>query len=195
MVTQQIPIMRTVYLKRVLEVINRVAVYTEQSLQRCHLPTSMAEHSDAYVPISSLLSFMHGVSYSSGVEELGLQAASRLTLDDFNHELQSAVRHCSGLETALRAFCTLADHEQSTMHYCMSRMADSDTVRICCSSDILQATSIDTDMEWFSIMSMVAVIRHFEGESWMPAAIIPLHEAGDPPAVDWLSSMHPQVPL
>jgi AraC-like DNA-binding protein len=171
MVTQPIPVIRTAYLNRVLEVIKKAAVDYEKSLQRCHLPTSTAEHPDAYVPISSLLSFMHGVSYSGGVEELGLRAASRLRVTDFNDELQSAVLHCPELETALRAFCTLAEHEQSTMRYRMIRMADSDTVRICCSSDMLQATSIDPDMEWFSIMSMVTVIRHFEGESWMPAAI------------------------
>jgi AraC-like DNA-binding protein len=171
MIMQPIPVIRAVYLNRVLEVINKVAVDYEKSLQRCHLPTSTAEHLDAYIPVSSLLSFMHGVSYNSGVEELGCRAASRLALDDLNHELQSAVLHSPELETALWAYCTLAEHEQSTMRYCMSRMADSDTVRICCSSDMLQATSTDPDMEWFSIMSMVAVIRHFEGESWMPAAI------------------------
>ena len=171
MVTQPIPVIRAVYLNRVLEVINKVAVDYEKSLQRCRLPTSTAEHPDAYIPVSSLLSFMHGVSYSSGVEELGLRAASRLTLDDLNHELQRAVLHCPELETALWAFCTLAEHEQSTMRYRMIRMADSDKVRICCSSDILRPASIDHDLEWFSIMSIVTVIRHFEGNAWMPAAI------------------------
>ncbi|MGB5582234.1 MAG: helix-turn-helix domain-containing protein [Gammaproteobacteria bacterium] len=171
MVSQPIPAIRTVYLNRVLEVINTAAVDVEKSLQRCRLPTNTAEYPDAYVPISSLLSFMRGVTYCRGVEDVGLRAASRLTLTDFNHELQSAVLHCSELETALWAFCTLAEHEQSTMRYRVVRMAGSAKVRICCSSDNLQPVAIDRDMEWFSIMSMVTVIRHFKGESWMPATI------------------------
>ncbi len=114
---------------------------------------------------------MHGVTYSSGVDDLGLRAASRISLTDFNDELQSALLHSSDLETALWAFCTLAEHEQSTMHYRMVRMADSAKVRICCSPDILQHASIDHDTEWFSIMSMMTVIRHFKGDAWMPAAI------------------------
>ena len=172
-VMQPIPVIRAVYLNRVLEVINKaaIAIDCEKSLQRCRLPTNTAEHTDAYVPISSLLSFMHGVTYSSDVEDLGLRAASRLTLTDFNHKLQSALLHSSDLETALWAFCTLAEHEQSTMRYRIRRMADSAKVRICCSPDIMQHASIDHDMEWFSIMSMVTVIRYFKGDAWMPAAI------------------------
>lgn len=170
-VMQPIPVIRAVYLNRVLEVINTAAVDVEKSLRRCRLPTNTGEHPDAYVPNSSLLSFMHGVTYSSGIEELGLRAASRLSLTDLNHELQSAVLHSSELETALWAFCALAEHEQSTMRYRMVRMADSAKVRICCSPDILQHASINHDMEWFSIMSMVTVIRHFKGDAWMPAAI------------------------
>ena len=61
-VMQPIPVIRAVYLNRVLEVINTAAVDVEKSLQRCRLPTNTAEHPDAYVPNSSLLSFMHGVS-------------------------------------------------------------------------------------------------------------------------------------
>jgi len=170
-VMQPIPVIRAVYLNRVLEVINTAVVDVEKSLQRCRLPTNTGEHPDAYVPLSSLLSFMYGVIYSRSVNDLGLRAASRLSVTDFNDELQDAVLHSSDLETALWAFCTLAEHEQSTMRYRMVLMPDSAKVRICCSSGILQPAAIDHDIEWFSIMSMVTVIRHFEGDAWMPAAI------------------------
>lgn len=171
MVTQPIPVIRAVYLNRVLEFIDKASADYEKSLQQCHLPANTATHPDAYIPLHSLLSFMRWAAYSGGIDGLGLRAASRLSLTDLNDELQSAVLHSSELETALWAFCSLAEHEQSTMHYRMSRTADSDDVRICCLPAIPRHASIDRDVEWFSIMSMVAIIRHFEGNDWAPAAI------------------------
>ncbi len=171
MVVEPIPVIRAAYLNLVLDVLNTSARDYEKDLQQCHLPTNPAERPDAYVPLQAVVSFMRRAAYSAGVEGLGLRAASRLTIDDLNTQLRSELSRTARLETALQAFCRLAQREQSTIRYRIVRTADSDEVRICCSLDALRRTSVDPDVEWFSIMSLVTIVRHFAGNAWTPSEI------------------------
>ena len=166
---RSIPVIRVAYLNLILQVLDKPRRYHAEKLQQCHLPGSLFECPDAYLPLNAVMSFMRREADDCCVEDLSLRAASRLTVADFSHELRSLLRSTSSLETALQAYCRFAEHEQSGLAY--RTVLTHDEVRICSELDNIQHTAIDPVQEWFSIMSLVTIVRHFVGETWQPDAI------------------------
>lgn len=164
-----IPVIRVAYLNLILQVLDKPRRYHAENLQQCHLPTGLLECPDAYLPLNAVMSFMRREADDCCVEDLSLRAASRLTIADFSHELRSLLRSTSSLETALQAYCRFAEHEQSGLVF--RTVLTHDEVRICSEVDNIQLTAIDPVQEWFSIMSLVTIVRHFVGETWQPDAI------------------------
>jgi AraC-like DNA-binding protein len=171
MIREPIPIIRVAYLNLVLAVLDKHTGEYEKILQHCDLPASLEAHRDAYVSLNSVVSFMRCMKYSNGAEELGLCAASRLTVADFTEELQSALLHAPGLEAALHAFCRLAEPEQSALHYRIVHIAHTESVWVGCQQDPGRHPLNDADVEWFSIMSLVTIVRLFAGDDWVPGVI------------------------
>ncbi len=165
-----ISVVRAAYLNTVLNVLKGTGIEYEKQLRQCNLPSLLAQHPDAYIPLKAVLSFMRWAAYSTGVEDFGLHAASRLTIFDFNVKLLSALQRSSRLEIALQAFCRLAKHEQSNIRYRIVRKQD--RVKVCCSLDDIPHSFVNPDLEWLSIMSLVTIVRYFMGEDWMPATIV-----------------------
>lgn len=166
---RSIPVIRVAYLNLILQVLDKPRRYHAEKLQQCHLPGSLLECPDAYLPLNAVMSFMRREADDCCVEDLSLRAASRLTIADFSHELRSLLRSASSLETALQAYCRFAEHEQSGLVF--RAVLTHDEVRICSEVDNIQHTAIDPVQEWFSIMSLVTIVRHFVGETWQPDAI------------------------
>ena len=164
-----IPVIRAAYLNLFLDVLNESGRNYETDLQQFNLPTTLTDKPDAYVAYKAALLFMHWGACSTGIEDFGLRAASRLQVSDFDAELRSALLCAPTLEAALQTFCRLAKREQSPVRYWIVR--ERDEVRICSSLDALPLSSTDHCGEWLQIMSLLTIIRHFAGCAWMPATI------------------------
>jgi len=116
------------------------------------------------------MSFMRWTKYSTGIEDLGLYAASKLAISVFSEELRNALLQSQRLESAIKVFCGLAESEQSDIYYRIVRMADSGDVWIGSSQDTRHAC-VDPDVEWFSVMSLVTIVRRFTDDAWTPSII------------------------
>ena len=166
---RSIPVIRAAYLNLILQVLNKPGRYYANNLQQCHLPTSLLENPDAYLPLNAVMSFMRKEADDFCVEDLTLRTASRLTIADFSHALRSLLLSTSSLETALQAYCKFAEHEQSGLTFRIVQTHDE--IRICSEMDNLQHTAIDPVQEWLAIMSLVTIVRYFVGKTWQPHAI------------------------
>lgn len=166
---RSIPVIRVAYLNLVLQVLDKPSSYYAENLQQCHLPGGLLKSPDAYLPLNAVMSFMRREADCLSVEDLSLRAVSRLTIANFSHELRSLLLSTSSLETALQAYCRFAEHEQSGLAFRIVQIHDE--IRICSEMDDTLHTAIDPVQEWFAIMSLVTIVRHFVGETWQPDAI------------------------
>lgn len=166
---RSIPVIRVAYLNLVLQVLDKPSSYYAENLQQCHLPGGLLKSPDAYLPLNAVMSFMRREADGLSVEDLSLRAVSRLTIANFSQELRSLLLSTSSLETALQAYCRFAEHEQSGLAFRIVQIHDE--IRICSEMDDTLHTAIDPVQEWFAIMSLVTIIRHFVGETWQPDAI------------------------
>lgn len=166
---RSIPVIRAAYLNLILQGLSKPSKNYAKNLKECYLPGSLLECPDAYLPLHAVMSFMRRAADGLSVEDISLRAASRLTIADFSQELRSLLLSTSSLETALRAYTRFAGHEQSGLAFRVIQTHDQ--VHICSVLDEPRHIAIDPVQEWFAIMSLVTIIRHFVGETWQPDAI------------------------
>jgi AraC-like DNA-binding protein len=169
MVVKPIPVMRAVYLNLVLDVLRESGIDYEEDLQRFSLPLRPDARPDAYVPLIPTLSFVHRAAFSSGIEDFGLRAGSRLRISDLAGELHSAILNTATLKDALQVFCRLAEREQSLIRYRI--VEEQNNLRICSTLNVTRYPGVDQCGEWLRIMPLITLIRHFAGPAWTPATI------------------------
>jgi len=169
MVVEPIPVMRAAYLNLFRAVSDQSDRHDTACLRKFNLPASLERKPGTYVPLNATLLFAQCVAHAVGMENFLLQLSPRLQVPIFGAELRGAVMRSPSLGAALENFTRLVDHEQSNVHCRISRRGDE--VQI--SSSVARAALSDADFigEWLRVMSVVAVVRHFAGECWMPLEI------------------------
>jgi AraC-like DNA-binding protein len=169
MTIESIPVIRAAYLNLYMRVSGQCGPEDAALLQRFSLPANLAEKPDAYVPLMKVLALIAWTLRYTNMEDVIVQLGSRMQVAHFNTELHNAIQRASSLENALEQFITLANHEQSNVDCQMVRFGDE--VRITSMADVNSISNADYLGEWLRITSLVAVIRHFTGASWVPAMI------------------------
>lgn len=165
---QPIAAMRAAYLELCIKQPQAGSRDCGRELRRFNLPMNLGNKTNAYVPLKAALLFMQSGGGASR-EDFVTTLNSRLGVSDFHPRLRDSLLCATSLESALRAFCTLSDHEQSTVHYTI--LERDDEVRISSRFEGLESHSIDDVGEWLRIVSLLAVVRHFAGARWVPTRL------------------------
>lgn len=169
MTIEPIPIIRISYLNLFIDALNLTNGNNDMHLQHFNLPDTLSNKPDAYVPLKSVLLFMHWKVCKRNIQDLGLRAGLLLKTSDFDIELRNALLTVSSMETALQTFCSLADRELSCVHYSITKKKE--MLRITCSLDSRSSPEIDHYFEWLQIMSLLTIIRQYTGNSWTPSIV------------------------
>ncbi len=161
-----IPVIRAAYLNQFTKVLHNFDSVQQLCLEQFNLPTNLCDKPNAYIPMQAALAYM---CWAARVEDLELDAWLRMTISDFNVELRSTLLRASNLEAALQVFFRLAKVEQSAVAYRIKRTVND--VSIYGSFDFAMPPAAGSCSEWLRIMSLIAVIRKFTGNGWVPTVI------------------------
>jgi len=169
MLMEPIPVVRAAYLGLILEELEMSGRDSEADIHRFGLPSALPDKADAYLPLRQLLLFASWAANGAGLLDLGLRTASRVQFCDLDAGLRAAVAKAPTLDSALRAFTTMAQRELSPLRCQIIR--GKEEVRICTTLDKSSHTPASPCGDWLGLMPVLAIIRHFAGRDWMPTAI------------------------
>jgi len=163
---EPVAVIRAAYVNLLLEELTARGKDRASLVRQFDLPRGLDAAPDAYVALRPVLALIRWGELQTG-SGLGVQAASRLRVDHFSGEMRRALAETPALHKALHRFARLGPRELSFARYEIS--GDRECVAIRCGGSTGNSSVLF--LEWLQIRSILAVIRHFAGESWQPAGI------------------------
>ena len=164
-----IPLTRCVFLMPFNELLTDIGAPTTSLLAKFHLPTSLEEKDDRYVPTLPAIRFTVAGQTSQGIADIGFRAAQRLQFEHLSEQLRRSVSHSPTLFTALQQVCTFASFEDTILRVWLEPSEHS--VRVC---SILAGTAGISNLEnsqWLQDLMIIYIVRQFAGPDWAPATI------------------------
>jgi AraC-like DNA-binding protein len=164
-----IPLTRCVFLMPFNELLADIGTPTASLLAKFHLPTSLEEKADQYVPLLPTIRFTVAAQTSQGIADIGFRAAQRLQFEHLSEQLKKTVSHSPTLFTALQQVCTFASFEDTILRVWLEPGEHS--VRVC---SILAGTAGIPNLEnsqWIQNLMIIHIVRQFTGPDWAPATI------------------------
>jgi len=161
---EPITVIRAAYLDLLLQELAARGKDRDALVRQFDLPRDATP--DAYVALRPVLALIRWGELHTGMD-LGAEAASRLKFEHFSAEVQQALAKTTELRNALVRFAELGLRELSFTRYELATDGERATIE-CCGP---KGNSVVAFLEWLQIQSIVAVIRHFSGESWQPSDI------------------------
>ena len=161
---EPITVIRAAYVDLLLQELSARGKDRDALVRQFDLPRNAEP--DAYVALRPVLALIRWGELHTGMD-LGAEAASRLKFQHFSAEVQLALAKTTDLHNALVRFGEVGQRELSFTRYKLTTDGGRATIE-CCGS---KGNSVFAFLEWLQIQSIVAVIRHFSGDSWQPSNI------------------------
>src|SRR5262245_13090619 len=164
-----IPVTRCQFLIPIADIHTEVGASAAPLLAKFHLPTSLEEKADHFVPILQAIRFAEAAQRSQGIADIAFQAARRLQYCHLSERLRTIVGHSPTLFTALQRICKWAPLENTILSIWLEHCDDH--LKIC---NGLAGTSGLWPLEhshWFNNIFLIHIVRQFAGPDWVPATM------------------------
>jgi AraC-like DNA-binding protein len=164
-----IPLTRCAFLLPFNEVLTEIGAPTSSLLARQHLPTSLEEKANDYVPILPAIRFAVHAQASQGIPDIAFRAGRRLRYGDLSEQMRASIDHSPTLFAALQRVCALASFEDTNLRAWLERGQHS--LRVC---TVLHGTGGMLHLEhsqWIQNLMVIYIVRQFAGPNWAPATI------------------------
>jgi AraC-like DNA-binding protein len=161
-----IPVTRCQFLIPFADIHNKIGASTAALLTKFHLPTSLEEKADHYVPLLQALRFADAAQRSQGIADIGFQASQRLHYCHLSERLRTIIGHSPTLFIALQRVCKWAPLENTILNIWLE-LCD-DRLRIC---NGLAGTTGLWHLEhshWLNNIFLIHIVRQFAGPDWVP---------------------------
>ncbi len=161
-----IPLARAEYLALYLGLLDDIGAPFGHEAARCGVPLYLPDSGPCYVPALPTLRCLDAVAHKEGFETMGLLAGQRIRVDQLSPAFRRSLATLPTLYGALRALCTVANHENTTLWFWLEE--DADAIRVC---NLLGSGAVTTGIEyseWLTNMVVVNIVRLFAGARWMP---------------------------
>ena len=169
MKTAHIPVIRNSYLNLFREVADSNSCSNHVSQRQLNLPNNLENKPGSYVSLREALLFAQHAAGHDDIEAFALAVGRRLQISSFDSPLCDFLMASTTLGMALDYFVRLADRECSDVNY--ELLQQGDEIHIRSVSGYALGSDADYFGEWIQIMSLLAVVRHFAGNSWSPSSI------------------------
>lgn len=170
MKTAHIPVIRNSYLNLFREVADSNSCRNHVSQRQLNLPNNLENKPGSYVSLREALLFAQHAAGHDDIEAFALAVGGRLQISSFDSPLCDLLMASTTLGMALDQFVRLADRECSEVHY--ELLQQGDEIHIRSVSGYAWQSDAEYFGEWIQIMSLLAVVRHFAGDSWSPSTIL-----------------------
>ena len=161
-----IPGFRAAHLMPYIDFLLEVGAPVERGLRHARLPVLLREQPDAYLPQHPTLSFLNEMSRSEGIEDFGVRVLQGLRMKDFSEPFAIAASRSPTLKTALDKFRELVHLEDNYLSFWIT--AAGTTARLhMVNSFPIEARDLQYE-DWNEIMVLIAIVRTFAGQTWVP---------------------------
>jgi AraC-like DNA-binding protein len=164
-----IPIFRAAHLTPYIDFLLEIGAPVERGLRRNKLPALLREQPDAYLPQLPTLSFLDEMSRNEGIEDLGAHALQGLRMKAFSEPFAAAASRSPTLKTALDKFRDLVHIEDNYLDFWITVTGTTARLRVVNSFPI--EPQVLQYEEWNEIMVLIAIVRSFAGQKWIPKEI------------------------
>jgi AraC-like DNA-binding protein len=164
-----IPLTRCQFLLPFAGILNELGAPTSSLLAKFHLPTSLEEKANLYIPILPAIRFAESAQRSQGIVDFGFQAARHLHYGHLSEKLRTLIGHSSTLLAALQQVCKWASVEDTNLIIWLERCDDQ--VRICSRLTGTKGLLHLEHSQWLQVVFPIHIVRRFAGPNWAPATI------------------------
>lgn len=178
---QTVPIFRFAHLHPYIKFLRQLGAPVDRELSRVKLPTHLPEDPGAYLPTIPVLAFLHNISHSEGVDELGLRAALHIDVNDLDRNILALLTGSLTLISALQAFSRLVSMEDTSVKIWV--VYEKSCIKVCDKHFVDSKPLGLRNAEWTHLLVILDVIRLFAGPNWRPrkmgfASNLPLNHYG-----------------
>lgn len=164
-----IPLTRCQFLIPFVVIHDEIGAPTEALLAKFHLPTSLEEKADHYVPILPAIRFAEAAQRSQGITDFGFQASRQLQFCHLSERLRAIIGSCPTLFSALQQVCKWARLEDTNLNMWLE-LCD-DYVRICSRLAGTAGLQHLEHSQWLQNIFPIHIVRQFAGPDWTPSTM------------------------
>ena len=167
----QIPLHRMAIVRPFADIADTVGVPIELAFRRARLPYMALDRADVYVPSERFLSFLIGLVWREGIDDLGFLVGGRVGVNSIDPNLSRYLRGSPTLFVAMQAFAELSNRTVTNCHVGLSAAPNANVTRFYHSPSCKDSNPASAQIAWFGLMAMLGLVRMFRGPGWTPANI------------------------
>ncbi|MDF1586802.1 helix-turn-helix transcriptional regulator [Marinimicrococcus flavescens] len=176
-IMQPILLARAAYLILFIDVLRKLGAPVDRELCRAGLPSGCEEQPDAYIPMLPALRFIGRMERSEGIEDLGAEAAQRVSMALLDGRTAVAIDRAPTLHAALRLACRGSCRESPQLRVWTA--AHGHHLRLCSRFAGSWPSSGLRHAQWLQNAVLAMIVGRFAGAGWCPRAMA--FEAGFTP--------------
>lgn len=151
------------------DILSDIGASTGSFLAKFHLPTSLEEKPNHYVPILQAIEFAEVARRSQGIADFGFHASRRLQYCHLSEKTRTLIGHAPTLLVALQQACKWASLEDSNLSNWIER--HDDHVRVCSRLTGTKGLLHLEHSQWLQNIFLIYIVQQFAGPGWAPATI------------------------
>jgi len=169
MPSPDLPISHATHLVPFARFLDAIGSPIERGLEQMHLPASLIDTPDCYVPTQSLFGFVGLMADKEGIDDLGFRVAHETGLGLMGPSMAAQVSRSPTLLHGIRTFCDLVGREAS--NFWSWYVEGRDEVRFYVHRTFKPGTLGYTQTEWIGVIAMTTLVQLFAGPKWEPSRI------------------------
>jgi hypothetical protein len=145
------------------DIADTVGVPIELAFRRARLPYLALDRADVYIPSERFLSFLIGLVWRDGIDDLGFLVGGRFGVNCIDPDMSRYLRRAPTLFTAMQAFAELSNRTVTNCDVGIAAAPGANVTRFYHSPSCNDTDPASVQIAWFGVMAMLGLVHMFHG--------------------------------